>query len=634
MALDPSISLEVRTPQFNIPIPQPLQQYGQVLNLQNLMQQQQLFPLELQARQLALQQQQLAVQRQQNVADYFNSLYSQKPSGTPALTQTVAPVQPQVQPVTPPEPQFFSVSPTLGVAGVPTQSSIAGVPDNTLGTPQLTPAPAPAPVAAPVPAPAVTQAPLTIPLAGASSGGFPNVDFGKLYQLDPTGATAKMVMDQEKDFYETQGKRLDNTSKTAAQIGQILDPVLKSDNPELAKNVAVMQLHSAKLIDDATARDWTSRPFDRATVQQFVRAASDVKTQADIDQKNLETLDKAKTGAAKDMQGVYDQASYKPVYDGWPAELQRRWGSIYSPQIRAGIIAGGIDAKDLPKYQQEETQVIAKQLEPALNQGPQAYQAAVARIGDPVQQQIFSNVKTVDDLHSKGMTAAEYQTAQETARQHRVQNAFDLVRTHYEEQKNQREQDIYEMTYGAGANQALQGVDPKLRTQATSNASKANDEYLKTMANADQMQSFIDMARAGNKAAGTNLPVIGVETMNAINGIKRIPREQVAQYQGAGNLYDNIMGKLGKLSAGQPIPADVMQDIESMHRMLRQNAEQAYKTKLDGINQTYHSNFQPVKSGSSVASTPQAGDTRPGKDGRNYRFKGGDPSVKSNWEPM
>lgn len=617
MALDPSISLAVRPPQFNVQIPNPLEQFGQVLSLGNLMQQRQLFPLELQAKQLALQQQQLAVQRQQNVADYFNSLLTPKPTGAPASAQTLTPMVPPVQPATPPQPQFFSVSPDLGVAGVP-----------------AAPAQVPVPVPAPAAPPAVTQAPLTIPLAGASSGGFPNVDFGKLYQLDPTGATAKMVMDQEKDFYEAQGKRLDNTSKTAAQVGQILAPVLESANPELAKNTAVMQLHGAKLIDDATASDWTNRPFDRATVQQFVKAASDVKTQADIDQTKLKTLNEARTGAAKDMQGVYDQAGYKPVYDSWPAELQRRWGHTYSPQVKAGVIASGIDAKDLPKYQQEETQVIAKQLEPYLKQGPEAYQAAVARIGDPVQQQIFSNVKNVDDLRSKGMTATEYQTALETARQHQVQNAFELVRTHYEQQKNQREQDIYEMTYGAGANQALQGVDPKLRTQATSNANKANDEYLKTMANADQMQSFIDMARAGNKAAGSNLPMVGVETLNAINGIKRIPREQVAQYQGAGNLFDTIQGKLGKLTTGQPIPADVLQDIENMHRLLRQNAQQAYQTKLDGINQTYHSNFQPVKSGSSVAPVPQVGDTRPGKDGKNYRFKGGDPTVKSNWDPM
>jgi hypothetical protein len=45
---------------------------------------------------------------------------------------------------------------------------------------------------------------------------------------------------------------------------------------------------------------------------------------------------------------------------------------------------------------------------------------------------------------------------------------------------------------------------------------------------------------------------------------------------------------------GQPIPKDVLDDIESLHKTLTDNAGSAYNTKLDGINQNYHANFKPV----------------------------------------
>jgi hypothetical protein len=109
------------------------------------------------------------------------------------------------------------------------------------------------------------------------------------------------------------------------------------------------------------------------------------------------------------------------------------------------------------------------------------------------------------------------------------------------------------------------------------------------------MQSLIELTRTGNKAAGSNLPLIGVETLNAINGIKRINRSEIDQYKGAGSLYDRIMGKVGGLTVGQPIPADVLKDIEAMHDTLRQGAESSYKTRLQGINDNYKSNFQPVR---------------------------------------
>jgi hypothetical protein len=148
------------------------------------------------------------------------------------------------------------------------------------------------------------------------------------------------------------------------------------------------------------------------------------------------------------------------------------------------------------------------------------------------------------------------------------------------------------------------GVDPKLRTQVTKEAQKIGDEYLKAQEAADQMQSLIELTRTGNKAAGSNLPLIGVETLNAINGIKRINKDEIKQYGGAGSLYDKIVGKLEGAAIGQPIPADVLKDIETMHNTLRQGAESSYKTRLQGINDNYKSNFQPVRTPGAATGKP------------------------------
>src|SRR5215471_7683495 len=81
MALDPSIALGVRSPQVDVQIPQPLQQFGQILSLQGLMQQGQLrqaqmanIAAEMQDRQFKL----------SNVKKFQGLFQPGKPDPTPA----------------------------------------------------------------------------------------------------------------------------------------------------------------------------------------------------------------------------------------------------------------------------------------------------------------------------------------------------------------------------------------------------------------------------------------------------------------------------------------------------------------------------------------------------------------------
>lgn len=161
--------------------------------------------------------------------------------------------------------------------------------------------------------------------------------------------------------------------------------------------------------------------------------------------------------------------------------------------------------------------------------------------------------------------------------------------------RNAREQQVYEQTYGAGSNEALRGVDPKLRTAATSAAQKAADEYTKSQSAERDMQTFLDAARAGNKEAHAYLSPEGVLTLNTGRGVSRVNRQEIDAYAGAGSLFDNLAGKLGKLTSGQSIPKAVMDDIETLHKAISGNSAATYNSKLGSINQNYRSNFKPVE---------------------------------------
>lgn len=130
MALDPSIALGYRPPQVNVEVPHPLQQFGQILSLRNMMQQGQLFPLELQAKELALKQAQLAYQQDLGLANMFTH-----PEAGTAPAPLVAPVTPTIPP--------------SGLTGGP--ESVPGLP-NVGALPVLPPAPSAAAAAPAAPA--------------------------------------------------------------------------------------------------------------------------------------------------------------------------------------------------------------------------------------------------------------------------------------------------------------------------------------------------------------------------------------------------------------------------------------------------------------------------------------------------
>ncbi len=297
---------------------------------------------------------------------------------------------------------------------------------------------------------------------------------------------------------------------------------------------------------------------------------------------------------------------------------------------RASMLAGPQLDKATAEAAAANRQQDASTLANALKQGPQAFAAAMAQI-PPARRAPFSAVTAQakpEDILALGMTPDQQVTTAETAKRDEATRVNEAAmreqgagRLKVEQGREQRERDVYNQNYGPGANSALQGVLPAQRNGALSAAQKAADEFTKAMESTANVQTFIDMAKKGNKAAGSNLPIMGAESIQALNGIRRINRTEIEQYQGAGSLLDKINGRIGKLISGQPIPADVMKDIEALHKAISGNAAANYSAKLDGINQNFHSNFKPVK-GTEAAQPATSGGHVIEVGGKHYRYNG------------
>jgi hypothetical protein len=147
----------------------------------------------------------------------------------------------------------------------------------------------------------------------------------------------------------------------------------------------------------------------------------------------------------------------------------------------------------------------------------------------------------------------------------------------------------------------LANVPPRLVGAATTDATKAGQEFAEAQSAAADMKTFVDMAKAGNKIAYAYSPTEGVLTLNTGRGVRRVNMAEISSYCGAGSLADRVTGFFGKQLSGSSIPDDVLNDMAALHGAIADNAGKLYGNKLAVINSAYHSNFKPVTLGQSGA---------------------------------
>ncbi len=253
----------------------------------------------------------------------------------------------------------------------------------------------------------------------------------------------------------------------------------------------------------------------------------------------------------------------------------------------------------------------AAQVAAALEQGgPTAAQSVLSQL-PPERAAIFQGITNPAVVRHLGMTPEQAsaeagkqaelarQTAQlaESLRHNKVEEGQGAARVGIEASKNRREQDIYNQTYGPGANTALQGVEPALRKPAAAAAQKAGDAHIKAQAAQRDMQSFIDLANAGNKEANAYIDTEGVLNLNTGRGISRVNRQEIDQYKGAGSAYDKVVGAIQKLATGKAKTEDVMKAMAELHSTIAQNSDATYSDALRNIDQNYRSHFSQTVGG-------------------------------------
>lgn len=356
--------------------------------------------------------------------------------------------------------------------------------------------------------------------------------------------------------------------------------------------------------------------------------ADTAKAQADAAEAAQKTATQKRQQAIQDLSGVTDQPSYNQWRQAHPEFLAP---SIYSPNWVSAQTRTAVPIEKQPEYQLDQ--------EFLQNSNQQSRHAAVDAIAkDPAVRQ--SGYGLVDAVQSR----ADYEKALQSIRE--SQNAIDFaVNPQVQAGKEKvaavegatRAREEIAAQQGQYAGTPMASVPPHLVQAAASDYKKATDEHDQAVQAADDMQTFTNLARAGNKVAYSYSPVEGVLTLNTGRGVKRVNMNEIEGYGGAGSALDRIKGWLGKQTSGASIPADILNDMDQLHSAVRQNADTLYNRKVQSTNYTYGSQFEPqVRPSQSNTATPggkQAiGGYKIGGTYGNHKYLGGDPKSASSWQ--
>jgi hypothetical protein len=117
---------------------------------------------------------------------------------------------------------------------------------------------------------------------------------------------------------------------------------------------------------------------------------------------------------------------------------------------------------------------------------------------------------------------------------------------------------------------------------------KAEGQYRMAQQSANTVRDMVGMADRGNKMGAQMLPLEGALEVTTSQGVKRINRSEIDQYAGGGSMFDRIAGEVGKLAKGQPIPANIRQDIRQLADVQEAAAYNNYRNAHTSAVQRYN----------------------------------------------
>src|SRR5262245_36317419 len=403
MALDPSIALSYRPPQFQMPqIQTPLERFAKVLSLQNLMRQGQLGDIQLQTGRLNLEQLQQGVREKQEFADYLRNeiAKSQQPqpaSVSPPQTMLAPPQQPgtltgvtQFAPVQ--QPQDQTATPLIGY-------------DPATGTLPAQP-PAPAPVVAPT-----TPTPDTAPTAGALgvqpvpglAGLGPSFNYGEIATRFPLHGP--QFIEQHSKAIDTILKTEDAKAKIIQDNDNRLSALAQGIVDETTKNSAIATAFYEKRItpeqrDYLLAKRWDD-PIFKSIIQMALKSEQ------------------------------YFTQQREAIASQIAQNEENRKKALAPYQLRETIAkAGTAETEQALKEQAQDAVILAA----AARQGPDALETARAKM-DPTRAARFAGLTTPGAILERGSTISEIETKQ----QHAIQNVLDAAKFAETKKKNDLE---------------------------------------------------------------------------------------------------------------------------------------------------------------------------------------------------
>lgn len=444
-----------------------------------------------------------------------------------------------------------------------------------------------------------------------------NGDPDKIYELlSTTNPRAAATFGQElatrrKTEADTLKDQLDNAQKQIGIIGSAAQSVKDDNSLQLAKKQVMSALgpNAASLLGDT---------YDENRIKQITDSALSHKDWLDSQQKAIENAREAQklaneTGEAKDKarasweqsiahavvgtqsQDDFDRAlnTYKIL--GAPQDLLALYGQAWSPEVRkkAAAVIG------------PEAQKVENESGPG-GTLPQTRDEANQQLSD-----IFGGKK--DDptykIYAQRLANLRYSPTAGAALLKEAQGETQNVRQDIRKKENDSavaaEAAKAKSDFETGGNlPELANVPPGMRKDVADKAAKVKDDFASAQQAADDMKTFIDQARKGNKIAYSYAPTEGVLTLNTGRGVKRVNMAEIGSYSGAGSLADSVKAKLGKLASGASIPADLLADMESLHQAVLSNAQTSRDRKLKNLDDNYHSKYAPATTDSTDKKNP------------------------------
>lgn len=451
MALDPAISLQVRPPQFNVEIPQPLQQFGQVLTLQDLMTRGQM-------NRLALQQQQIEMKERQ---DYANALANAYRNG-PATTTTPF-VQP-IAPITPPVPQTPNLdlglpttlpvtaplAPSTGGGQISTAFDLSGAPAVTAPAPSLgammtTPPSATAPTVPTAPAPLTAPA---LAMGGPDLNAmFGGMDLGQFLARYPNigGGIAAKAFETQNKQQEYLKNYHENQAKVADGLAGIARGVEAASDKPAAFNQGIYDAVSNGWMTPELGRFYKTRGYNHDDMQAFIERSDKFKDYHEAQKADIESLGKAQQNAADWIKGVNDQTTYTQGFSQLDPRVQKILGPQFSPGLRERAISWGVPGAELPKMQMSVREAQAGPLAAALSRSPDEFKAQLSKL--PIDDQaLFAGAKSPLEVMQRAQNPDKYV---EEARLMRGQ-LLEAGRLHQETIKTDLDRAKFDAEYGPG----------------------------------------------------------------------------------------------------------------------------------------------------------------------------------------